>query len=352
MKNKNYLLALLLLFFLGLFYGSFISKNALKDTRMQYATTLIENKSGKEVTFYVQRYDDKTFQVTNSQGMVYISKLDKALADENTLTIELPGHIGKFSLQGSIQPWGQANLSLIRSDLYSQKENSSENQQVAQIHNLKESNLSSEDTGKNLKTLKLNLTKQNIESIISDFGKWLFFSSYAEEAIVVREPFDQYRLPSLENNQALEVTTKNYNILTRIIGNQESQIEDIKAEKAYNLTLLGNNLASSSIDDFQSSASFRLYHLPTKVHKYYANTGSEAGELLGNSQNYQNYYQTTVDSKKTSYQIILGTNGTVYLQDKFQPNTSSELPKFKEAPQDMQDAYHKLLEKFSSEKEQ
>ncbi len=114
---------------------------------MQYATTLIENKSGKEVTFYVQRYDDKTFQVTNSQGMVYISKLDKALADENTLTIELPGHIGKFSLQGSILPWGQANLSLIRSDLYSQKENSSENQQVAQIHNLKESNLSSEDTG-------------------------------------------------------------------------------------------------------------------------------------------------------------------------------------------------------------
>lgn len=345
MKNKLFLTVLLLVFFIAVICGRTVSKQSLASKNQQYSVETVDNQSNKKVTFYCQRFDTNTFQVTNSEGMVYISRLDDQLKNKNTLTFGLPNDMGLLSLQGSMLPFGKGKLQLVRSERYRQLDDTSKVTTVTPLSNLKESKTPVESEDK-VKNIKLQLTPRQVDKIIADFGKWLYFSHYAKNAVVVNELFAQYQT-NLDSPSILTVKTSQYTILARVIGDDNTDVSALRANDNYNYTLLGNNMSSSHYEDFQSRATYRLYHLRSKKHQYYNSIKDEETDLLNGSSDYVDFYKNQVNGDKSSYQIVLSDNGTVYYQKNFKPSQTLSDNHFIEAPEDMQKAYHKLLDNIN-----
>ncbi|MFR6453296.1 MAG: hypothetical protein ACLUP5_08485 [Streptococcus sp.] len=70
----------------------------------------------------------------------------------------------------------------------------------------------------------------------------------------------------------------------------------------------------------------------------------------GNYNGYNKLYKDLVDQDKDSYQIVLGSNGTVYYVTNYWKGNYDKkaVQTYKVAPDDMQEAYQELLKHYSS----
>ena len=67
---------------------------------------------------------------------------------------------------------------------------------------------------------------------------------------------------------------------------------------------------------------------------------------------YTDYYQNVVAQNQASYNIVLGTDGIVYVVTDYWQKNSKADEVYKKAPSDMQKAYQDLLEKYGAQTSQ
>lgn len=351
MKNKVFFGSLVVLFFMGMVGGNYVSRTALSSTEKRYAVDVVENKTGKNLTIYVQRFDAKTFQVTTSSGVVYSSPVTKS-DTPNSITIALPNNEGKLTLQSSILPWGEPKLILFRSDKYQQTDKNSSVENVKQLKTLNEVHLTGdEDESSEVIHKQLTLNAEQIDKIISEYGAWLSQSQYGKDAVIVRESFDEISDEG-EVPKILAFEIKERSFLARVAGNANTNVSALKSGRVYNGTLLGNDMSSSDYSDYQSTATFRLYHLSDVGQRYFTNKSEEYNDLVQTSGSYVNYYSTKVDRNKESFQIVLASDGNVYYSKNYWLDNGKSKEIYQKAPDDMQNALTAILSRYTQEEAQ
>ncbi|MGQ9411707.1 hypothetical protein [Streptococcus pluranimalium] len=223
-----------------------------------------------------------------------------------------------------------------------------------------------------------NLTLDSAQKIATAFGDWLEESDYAKDSVLVQSKFDETYNKSNTYPQFLQFTTEDGPAIAYLYGETSGEIADIPktvidgkdsdgsslddSRNDFDITLLGNDLSSSQVEDFQSAASFRIYTL-TKPEKHRFNSmADEQSELVDGSLSdsdkiaaldygFVPFYEKNVDHNKESYQIALASNGKVYYVTDYRL-TGGVADEYTLAPSDMQKAYQDLLEKFGEEKEE
>ncbi|MGV3010222.1 hypothetical protein [Streptococcus thoraltensis] len=227
-----------------------------------------------------------------------------------------------------------------------------------------------------------HLTRESAAKIAKSFGDWLETSTYAKDSVLVQSQFDDTESESTSTPHFWQFNTEDGPAIAHLYGAKSGEIAAIEktmvdgsdtdgkaldaSRSEFDLTLLGNDLTSSKVEDFQSTASFRIYTLKQPQAHRFDSTSDELknlvadGSLSSSETNavadyYVPFYEKKVDHKKPSYQIALASNGKVYyvtdyrLADK--PVRTYELETYQLAPADMQKTYQELLEKFGEEKE-
>lgn len=146
-----------------------------------------------------------------------------------------------------------------------------------------------------------------------------------------------------------------------IVNGKEASNYDFKDYKnRVDSFALGINENSGKTADYSPTSSFRLYTLKDKKHAMYEDNDAEQKALFkdfsaddktgGNYNGYNKLYKDLVDQDKDSYQIVLGSNGTVYYVTNYWIGNYDKkaVQTYKVAPDDMQEAYQELLKHYSS----
>lgn len=207
------------------------------------------------------------------------------------------------------------------------------------------------------------LSEEEVKLVSQNFGQWLYESSYGQDAVTVRST----TLPTHGTGTAHVITKESVDgdILAGFgwtsmgsleEASQGSSIDLVEERDKYDLRLLGMKASSDQVEDFTDNAIlFKVYSLKDSTHAYYNSVQDEFEKLLkprvpedqltgaaGMGQIY--LAQNLLDKDKETYSILLASNGKVYY-------TQKDEKVFQEAPEDMQDAYHKLLKESSTLKE-
>lgn len=373
MGKKVYTVLLFSCFISFICVGKLFQLTALKQPGVAYVTQARNLKTNEVESFQV-RYmaEHRTYQISNlSTGEVHeTSKMPKV---KTSLRLPLPNNQGTLLLRKSL-PWSSVNLTMVNSSLYQAISQSSKMVKGSEIKEV------GQDIEEDATLESVSLSNNDINNIIRRFGQWLKESSYGKDAMVVNGGFNDISYDkNFQSGHVYMMTaeTSDASIFTRISGLYEdgdisqkqdsvvfydqtgqsiSQSEFIRLKDNYAVSLLGVDLSSNKISDLNSRSVFRLYHLPSVQNNFIdLKTEKEAviSELVPveerhNKTNYSGYgylYDSIIDMNKPSYQILLATNGKVYINSHYSPQTLEE--SYDEAPTDMQEKYQELLEEYS-----
>lgn len=373
MGKKVYTVLLFSCFISFICVGKLFQLTALKQPGVAYVTQARNLKTNEVESFQV-RYmaEHRTYQISNlSTGEVHeTSKMPKV---KTSLRLPLPNNQGTLLLRKSL-PWSSVNLTMVNSSLYQAISQSSKMVKGSEIKEV------GQDIEEDATLESVSLSNNDINNITRRFGQWLKESSYGKDAMVVNGGFNDISYD--KNFQSghvymITVETSDASIFTRISGLYDdgdisqkqdsvvfydqtgqniSQSEFIRLKDNYTVSLLGVDLSSNKISDLNSRSVFRLYHLPSGQNNFIdLKTEKETviSELVPveerhNKTNYSGYgylYDSIIDMNKPSYQILLATNGKVYINSHYSPQTLEE--SYDEAPTDMQEKYQELLEEYS-----
>lgn len=217
-------------------------------------------------------------------------------------------------------------------------------------------------------------TKEESETIISEFGKWLSESDYGKDAIVVRNKVDGVCHFGASNTVFTSAKTIDGKLLTRLLGKVEGDISEdvngmIDGEKAsseeliahkdsFDLALLGLDLESTDAADYQSEGAFRIYSLKKAKQAYYTSQNDEFTKEVtpavpdkenvgAKNDGYDYYYDQVVDQTKDSYQILLANNGRVYFVKNYWIGEDRKVERdYQLANDDIQKAYQTIIKKY------
>lgn len=403
MKNKKYLGLLVAVFLVSGAFGKYTQSTSLTSADVVYSTTVKDKKTGKKVTYQVQRMkNNQGYKITNTTtGESYTSKVDTG--SNKAVQFKIPDQDISLRLQRSVYPWQYAELTLVESTTYEQVENTSIVQNVT-VNQTASSSSSSQDASTEQKDTSQtsssssstsqsesttsssnksstsaksstkdssdskteteskvpSLSDEEVDKITKHFGKWLYSSKYGQDAITVRShlaPDHGAGSPTV-----LSVKTVDGPLLTTIGWYPGGHLADaqklggenlIEKKDQFDLTVLGNDLASNQAEDYTKNAvAFNIYTLIEKKHAYYADKNEEFTHIIANTvpkeqqigaMDYGRYYVADKLTNKDvpTYSIILGSNGVVY----FHTNKDSD-DVYQKAPDDMQKEYARLLKEY------
>ena len=233
-------------------------------------------------------------------------------------------------------------------------------------------------------TYVADYSTEDIKSITEAFGKWLYQSDYAKDAVLVQSSFDSitkvndgsptflsFKAPKEEGSSQNIIILANLinadgyenisGVPSGIVNGKEASNYDFKDYKnRVDSFALGINENSGKTADYSPTSSFRLYTLKDKKHAMYEDNDAEQKALFkdfsaddktgGNYNGYNKLYKDLVNQDKDSYQIVLGSNGTVYYVTNYWIGNYDKkaVQTYKVAPDDMQEAYQELLKHYSS----
>ena len=424
-KHKKFIGLALLVFLVFMVLGKYTQSTAFTSSSRVYATTVVDKKTGNKVRFEVRKVKGDKYEVKNTEtGDTY--QANAQAGEDRSLSFKLAGNDGNsdgtIRITPSMVPGGDAKVEMTDSDTYTQVEGGSEVIQSSEasstssssevksiIKDILESSssssgsdasssTSSNDTSKPDADIKTktdvngdkettyvaDYSTEDIKSITEAFGKWLYQSDYAKDAVLVQSSFDSitkvndgsptflsFKAPKEEgSNQNIIILANLINadgyenisgVPSGIVNGKEASNYDFKDYKnRVDSFALGINENSGKTADYSPTSSFRLYTLKDKKHAMYEDNDAEQKALFkdfsaddktgGNYNGYNKLYKDLVDQDKDSYQIVLGSNGTVYYVTNYWIGNYDKkaVQTYKVAPDDMQEAYQELLKHYSS----
>ncbi|MGV3126068.1 hypothetical protein [Streptococcus orisratti] len=428
MKSKKFIASMIIIFLVFAVAGKYTNSRSALSSNYVYATTVKDTNTGEKYQYEVQMISKDKVKVTKSDaetGKTIYEEVYPATATADKIEVKLPKEDTSLVVERSNNPlsvnnapkvtvdsnkYKQMNDSkvsvvepvsgvsdssrTVTSEPYSSEDvekqssnmssdNSSSSTKPSSSHLSSSSQTEKSDNSKteiDFKQAIAELSEDETEHLIADFGKWLFDSNYGKKAIVVRGTYDQIINTGSASPTFWMAKTTDGDLLGRMIGYDGSDMS--KVENAYipesdqydskgqdlvhfkdsiDLTLLGNDLTSNDSKDFQATSVFRIYHLKDSEHKYYENDeeydseidGTVPDEEIVGAQNngYNYFYKKLVDNSLPSYQILLANNGKIYLvNDYFLKDAKST--EYTLAANDMQEAYQKLIEKYIKSKKE
>lgn len=386
---------------------------------------MVDKKTGNKVRFEVRKVKGDKYEVKNTEtGDTY--QANAQAGEDRSLSFKLAGNDGNsdgtIRITPSMVPGGDAKVEMTDSDTYTQVEGGSEVIQSSEasstssssevksiIKDILESSssssgsdasssTSSNDTSKPDADIKTktdvngdkettyvaDYSTEDIKSITEAFGKWLYQSDYAKDAVLVQSSFDSitkvndgsptflsFKAPKEEGSSQNIIILANLinadgyenisGVPSGIVNGKEASNYDFKDYKnRVDSFALGINENSGKTADYSPTSSFRLYTLKDKKHAMYEDNDAEQKALFkdfsaddktgGNYNGYNKLYKDLVDQDKDSYQIVLGSNGTVYYVTNYWIGNYDKkaVQTYKVAPDDMQEAYQELLKHYSS----
>lgn len=423
-KHKKFIGLALLVFLVFMVLGKYTQSTAFTSSSRVYATTVVDKKTGNKVRFEVRKVKGDKYEVKNTEtGDTY--QANAQAGEDRSLSFKLAGNDGNsdgtIRITPSMVPGGDAKVEMTDSDTYTQVEGGSEVIQSSEasstssssevksiIKDILESSssssgsdasssTSSNDTNKPDADIKTktdvngdkettyvaDYSTEDIKSITEAFGKWLYQSDYAKDAVLVQSSFDSitkvnegsptflsFKAPKEEgSSQNITILANLINadgyenisgVPSGIVNGKEASNYDFKDYKnRVDSFALGINENSGKTADYSPTSSFRLYTLKDKKHAMYEDNDAEQKALFkdfsddktgGNYNGYNKLYKDLVDQDKDSYQIVLGSNGTVYYVTNYWIGNYDKkaVQTYKVAPDDMQEAYQELLKHYSS----
>lgn len=424
-KHKKFIGLALLVFLVFMVLGKYTQSTAFTSSSRVYATTVVDKKTGNKVRFEVRKVKGDKYEVKNTEtGDTY--QANAQAGEDRSLSFKLAGNDGNsdgtIRITPSMVPGGDAKVEMTDSDTYTQVEGGSEVIQSSEasstssssevksiIKDILESSssssggdasssTSSNDTNKPDADIKTktdvngdkettyvaDYSTEDIKSITEAFGKWLYQSDYAKDAVLVHSSFDSitkvndgsptflsFKAPKEEgSSQNITILANLINadgyenisgVPSGIVNGKEASNYDFKDYKnRVDSFALGINENSGKTADYSPTSSFRLYTLKDKKHAMYEDNDAEQKALFkdfsaddktgGNYNGYNKLYKDLVDQDKDSYQIVLGSNGTVYYVTNYWIGNYDKkaVQTYKVAPDDMQEAYQELLKHYSS----
>ena len=424
-KHKKFIGLALLVFLVFMVLGKYTQSTAFTSSSRVYATTVVDKKTGNKVRFEVRKVKGDKYEVKNTEtGDTY--QANAQAGEDRSLSFKLAGNDGNsdgtIRITPSMVPGGDAKVEMTDSDTYTQVEGGSEVIQSSEasstssssevksiIKDILESSSSSSGSDASSSTSSNDPNKPNadiktktdvngdkettyvadystedIKSITEAFGKWLYQSDYAKDAVLVQSSFDSitkvsdgsptflsFKAPKEEgSSQNITILANLINadgyenisgVPSGIVNGKEASNYDFKDYKnRVDSFALGINENSGKTADYSPTSSFRLYTLKDKKHAMYEDSDAEQKALFkdfssddktgGNYNGYNKLYKDLVDQDKDSYQIVLGSNGTVYYVTNYWIGNYDKkaVQTYKVAPDDMQEAYQELLKHYSS----
>lgn len=424
-KHKKFIGLALLVFLVFMVLGKYTQSTAFTSSSRVYATTVVDKKTGNKVRFEVRKVKGDKYEVKNTEtGDTY--QANAQAGEDRSLSFKLAGNDGNsdgtIRITPSMVPGGDAKVEMTDSDTYTQVEGGSEVIQSSEasstssssevksiIKDILESSssssgsdasssTSSNDTSKPDADIKTktdvngdkettyvaDYSTEDIKSITEAFGKWLYQSDYAKDAVLVQSSFDSitkvnegsptflsFKAPKEEgSSQNITILANLINadgyenisgVPSGIVNGKEASNYDFKDYKnRVDSFALGINENSGKTADYSPTSSFRLYTLKDKKHAMYEDNDAEQKALFkdfsaddktgGNYNGYNKLYKDLVDQDKDSYQIVLSSNGTVYYVTNYWIGNYDKkaVQTYKVAPDDMQEAYQELLKHYSS----
>ena len=396
-KHKKFIGLALIVFLVFMVLGKYTQSTAFTSSSRVYATTVVDKNTGNKVRFEVRKIKGDKYEVKNTEtGDTY--QANAQAGEDRSLSFKLAGTDGSsdgtIRITPSMVPGGDAKVEMTDSNTYTQVEGGSEvvesseassssssSQVKSIIKDILESSSSSSGSdassesssndpnkpnadiktktdvnGDKETTYIADYSTEDIKSITEAFGKWLYQSDYAKDAVLVQSSFDSitkvndgsptflsFKAPK-EKDSSQTIT-----ILANLIN-----------ADGYEHIALGINDNSGKTADYSPTSSFRLYTLKDKKHAMYEDDAAEQKALFkdfsaddktgGNYNGYNKLYKDLVDQDKDSYQIVLGSNGTVYYVTNYWKGNYDKkaVQTYKVAPDDMQEAYQELLKHYSS----
>lgn len=424
-KHKKFIGLALLVFLVFMVLGKYTQSTAFTSSSRVYATTVVDKKTGNKVRFEVRKVKGDKYEVKNTEtGDTY--QANAQAGEDRSLSFKLAGNDGNsdgtIRITPSMVPGGDAKVEMTDSDTYTQVEGGSEVIQSSEasstssssevksiIKDILESSSSSSGSDASSSTSSNDASKpdadiktktdvngdkettyvadystEDIKSITEAFGKWLYQSDYAKDAVLVQSSFDSitkvnegsptflsFKAPKEEgSSQNITILANLINadgyenisgVPSGIVNGKEASNYDFKDYKnRVDSFALGINENSGKTADYSPTSSFRLYTLKDKKHAMYEDNDAEQKALFkdfsaddktgGNYNGYNKLYKDLVDQDKDSYQIVLGSNGTVYYVTNYWIGNYDKkaVQTYKVAPDDMQEAYQELLKHYSS----
>lgn len=423
LKHKKFIGLALIVFLIFMVLGKYTQSTAFTSSSRVYATTVVDKKTGNKVRFEVRKIKGDTYQVKNTEtGDTY--EADAQATEDHSLSFKLPSSDGSsegtIRITPSMVPGGEATVEMTESDNYSQvdggsqvreassESSSSSSSQVKSVidsivgsssSSSSESDEASSSTSMeaDIKTKKTvdgdeettyiaDYSKEDVQAISEAFGKWLYQSDYAKDAILVQSSFDSITKvddgsPTFLSFEAPEEKggKKKLSILANLInadgydnvsgipsgiieGKEASNSEFRDYKNIVDSYALGIDGSSGKVADYSPTSSFRLYTLKDKKHAFYKDNAAEQDALFkdfsasdktgGKYNGYSKLYDDLVNQNQKSYQIVLGSNGTVYYVTNYWIGKYDKKAHqtYEIAPDDMQEAYQELLKRYSGAK--
>ena len=425
-KHKKFIGLALIVFLVFMVLGKYTQSTAFTSSSRVYATTVVDKNTGNKVRFEVRKIKGDKYEVKNTEtGDTYQANAQSG--EDRSLSFKLPGTNGSsdgtIRITPSMVPGGDAKVEMTDSNTYTQVEGGSEvvesseassssssSQVKSIIKDILESSSSSSSgsdassesssndpnkpnadiktktdvNGDKETTYIADYSTEDIKSITEAFGKWLYQSDYAKDAVLVQSSFDSitkvndgsptflsFKAPKeKDSSQTITILANLINadgyehitgVPSGIINGKEVSNYDFKDYKnTVDSFALGINDNSGKTADYSPTSSFRLYTLKDKKHAMYEDDAAEQKALFkdfsaddktgGNYNGYNKLYKDLVDQDKDSYQIVLGSNGTVYYVTNYWKGNYDKkaVQTYKVAPDDMQEAYQELLKHYSS----
>ena len=425
-KHKKFIGLALLVFLVFMVLGKYTQSTAFTSSSRVYATTVVDKNTGNKVRFEVRKIKGDKYEVKNTEtGDTY--QANAQAGEDRSLSFKLAGTNGNsdgtIRITPSMVPGGDAKVEMTDSNTYTQVEGGSEvvesseassssssSQVKSIIKDILESSSSSSSgsdassesssndpnkpnadiktktdvNGDKETTYIADYSTEDIKSITEAFGKWLYQSDYAKDAVLVQSSFDSitkvndgsptflsFKAPKeKDSSQTITILANLINadgyehitgVPSGIINGKEVSNYDFKDYKnTVDSFALGINDNSGKTADYSPTSSFRLYTLKDKKHAMYEDDAAEQKALFkdfsaddktgGNYNGYNKLYKDLVDQDKDSYQIVLGSNGTVYYVTNYWKGNYDKkaVQTYKVAPDDMQEAYQELLKHYSS----
>ena len=230
-KHKKFIGLALLVFLVFMVLGKYTQSTAFTSSSRVYATTVVDKKTGNKVRFEVRKVKGDKYEVKNTEtGDTY--QANAQAGEDRSLSFKLAGNDGNsdgtIRITPSMVPGGDAKVEMTDSDTYTQVEGGSEVIQSSEasstssssevksiIKDILESSssssgsdasssTSSNDTNKPDADIKTktdvngdkettyvaDYSTEDIKSITEAFGKWLYQSDYAKDAVLVQSSFD------------------------------------------------------------------------------------------------------------------------------------------------------------------
>ena len=415
-KHKKFIGLALIVFLVFMVLGKYTQSTAFTSSSRVYATTVVDKNTGNKVRFEVRKIKGDKYEVKNTEtGDTY--QANAQAGEDRSLSFKLPGTNGSsdgtIRITPSMVPGGDAKVEMTESDTYTQVEGGSEviesseassssssSQVKSIIKDILESSSSSSGSdassesssndpnkpnadiktktdvnGDKETTYIADYSTEDIKSITEAFGKWLYQSDYAKDAVLVQSSFDSitkvndgsptflsFKAPKEKgSSQTITILANLINadgyehitgVPSGIINGKEVSNYDFKDYKnTVDSFALGINDNSGKTADYSPRSSFRLYTLKDKKHAMYEDDAAEQKALFkdfsaddktgGNYNGYNKLYKDLVDQDKDSYQIVLGSNGTVYYVTNYWKGNYDKkaVQTYKVAPDDMQETY-------------